>query len=436
MKRKKTVFALVASCILFSAFAIGSGSSSDTTSSGSSTESVGGSTTTVVDNRESAGSASSSASVSVSDEDFEKTGYLYENSIGDSLYFYVVKNNSQASVSIDGNAVAKDSGGNTLGASSREIDVLGPGETSLMTFYFDSVTGIDTIECSLTYDTKTYYKPVIANLEVEQTINDKNLTVVVTNNGNINAQFVEAYALFMDGDGNIVSYSSNYITDGDSEIKPGATISEQFDSYSSFDHVELFFTGRSDGSASSASSSISESDFDVQEYLYENSIGDSLYFLVLRNNSDKTVGISINMTAYDASENVIGADSSDVDVIGSGETSIAMFYFDSVKGIDHVKYSMGFDTSPYYSSVISDLESVNSINDKNVVVTVTNNGTQAAQFVEAYALFLDSDGNVVYYDSTYVTDGDSEIKPGATLSKQLTAYNSFDTVEVYFTGRR
>jgi hypothetical protein len=113
-----------------------------------------------------------------------------------------------------------------------------------------------------------------------------------------------------------------------------------------------------------------------------------------------------------------------------------MFYFDSVKGIDHVKYSMGFDTSPYYSSVISDLESVNSINDKNVVVTVTNNGTQAAQFVEAYALFLDSDGNVVYYDSTYVTDGDSEIKPGATLSKQLTAYNSFDTVEVYFTGRR
>ena len=54
----------------------------------------------------------------------------------------------------------------------------------------------------------------------------------------------------------------------------------------------------------------------------------------------------------------------------------------------------------------------------------------------SYALFLDSAGKVVRYDSTYIVDGDSEIKPGATLLKQLDTYEAFDTVEVYLTGSR
>ena len=112
------------------------------------------------------------------------------------------------------------------------------------------------------------------------------------------------------------------------------------------------------------------------------------------------------------------------------------FYFDSVKGIDNVQYTLGYDTEPYYKSGLEGLEVVQNINAKNVVVTVTNNGAEASQFVEAYALFLDSAGKVVRYDSTYIVDGDSEIKPGATLSKQLDTYEAFDTVEVYLTGRR
>ena len=39
-------------------------------------------------------------------------------------------------------------------------------------------------------------------------------------------------------------------------------------------------------------------------------------------------------------------------------------------------------------------------------------------------------------DSTYIVDGDSELKPGATLSQQLSSYKGFDTVKVFFTARR
>ena len=396
-----------------------------------------GNGSTVVDNRQKDDTSSSEAPVAAaSDADFEKTGYLYENSIGDSLYFYIVKNNSQATVEVNGNATAYDSAGNVVGASSRNIDVLGPSETSLMTFYFDSVTGIDKVDCSLTYDNESFYKPVVGNIRMEQTINDQNLTVVATNDGNANAQFVEAYALFFDADNKVVSYDSTYVTDYYSEIKPGATKYVQLYTYKGFDHVECYLTGRSDGKASAASSDVSDSDFAIKEYLYENHIGDSMYILAITNNSSKTVGINGNMTVYDANGSVIGADSGSIDVVGPGEESIMNFYFDSVKGIDHVDYTLGYDTEPHYTSGLTDLEVVQNINAKNVVVTVTNNGTEASKFVEAYALFLDSAGNVVRYDSTYITDGDSEIKPGATISKQLDTYEAFDTVEVYLTGRR
>lgn len=400
------------------------------------TEKSGGSGSTVVDNRQKKETASAMSSKSVSDDDFEKTGYIYENSIGDSLYFYIVKNNSSATVEINGNATAYDSAGSVIGASQRDIDVLGPGETSLMVFYFDSVSGIDKVDCALSYDTSPYYKPVINNIRMEQTINDKNITIRATNGGEYNAQFVEAYALFFDSDGKVIAYDSKYVTDNDSEIKPGATLSAQLSTYNDFDHVECYLTGRSDGEASVSTSEVSDSDFSVKEYRYENTIGDSMRFLVIKNNSEKTVGININMTAYDASGNVIGADDGSIDVVGPGEESIATFYFDSVKDIDHVEYTMSYDTDPYYGSVLSDLEVVQNINDKNVVVTATNKGTEAAKFVEAYALFLDTSGNVVEYGSTYITDGDSEIKPGVTLSKQITSYEAFDTVEVYLTGRK
>ncbi len=387
---------------------------------------------TVVDNR----GKEDLSSANVSDDDFEKKGYIYENAIGDSLYFMTVKNNSSADVSIEGNATAYDASGNVAGASQSSIEVLGKGETSIMSFYFDSVSGIDHVDYQLSYDTSLWYQPVIGGIKMEQTINDQNLTIVATNEGSVNAQFVEAYALFFDSDGKVVSYDSTYITDGDSELKPGATMSVQLDSYDSFDHVECYLTGRSNGEASAASGDISDSDFEVKEYGYENSIGDTLYFLVVKSNCEKAVTVDGNMTAYDASGSVIGAASGSIDVLGNGETSIASFYFSSVSGIDHVEYALTYSESSYYDPGVGDLEVVQSNNDQNVVVSVTNKGNEPVKFVEAHALFFDGSGKLVNHDSTFVTDNDSEIKPGATISKQLNIYGSYDTVECYFTGRK
>lgn len=182
----------------------------------------------------------------VSDSDFSIKEYKYENTIGDTLYFLVITNNSDTDVSVSGNATAKDASGNSIGAGDMSIDILGAGETSIGYFYFDSVSGIDKVEYTLDYNEKPYYKPVVNNLHIEQTLNSENVTVSVTNNAEYPVLFVEAYALFFDSNDNIVGYNSTYVTDSDSEIKPSKTISAQLDCYNGYDHVEVYFTGRAD----------------------------------------------------------------------------------------------------------------------------------------------------------------------------------------------
>lgn len=178
-----------------------------------------------------------------SENDFDVKEYLYENTIGDTLYFLIVTNNSKANVAVSGNATAKDSSGNSIGADDMDIAVIGAGETSFGYFYFDGVTGVDSVDYSLKYS-DSLYDPVINNLEVEQTTNDENVIVSATNKGEKEAEFVMAQALFFDENNNVIWESEDYITDDELKIKPNDTLSVQLDCQKGYDHVEVYFTGR------------------------------------------------------------------------------------------------------------------------------------------------------------------------------------------------
>lgn len=172
----------------------------------------------------------------------------------------------------------------------------------------------------------------------------------------------------------------------------------------------------------------------TEEYLYESDYA-TYYFVAVTNNTNNVYEIGGNGVAFNKEGSLIGADDICIDVLGPGETSIAYFYFENVSGVDHVEYQMTYKNS-YYNPVLKDISTEETINDKNVIISATNNGDRAAEFVEAYALFFDENNNVVYYSSNYITDNDSEIKPGATLYEQIESYKSFDHVKVYYTGRR
>lgn len=174
----------------------------------------------------------------------------------------------------------------------------------------------------------------------------------------------------------------------------------------------------------------------LKEYTFSDST--SWYtrrFMVVKNNSQTTVEISTSSIAYSKEDLMVSVATSSLDALGAGCISIFYEAFETNAEIDHYKTEMKVVKSENYRSVIQDLSyTQNSIED-GVIFEVKNDGEEPAQFVEGYALFFLGD-ELVDWDSTYFDDDDYELKPGATIFKQLNSYKDFDRVEFYLTGRR
>lgn len=174
----------------------------------------------------------------------------------------------------------------------------------------------------------------------------------------------------------------------------------------------------------------------VAEYTLPDGLGwYTRHYYVVKNNSDKTVDITTSSLAYSSDGAMVGAADSSLDALGSGCTSVFYEAFETSESISSYETDFKETPSEYYDSVIQDLSFVQNEIDGGAIFQVTNNGTEAANFVEGYALFFQGD-SLVECESTYFTDDDSELKPGETISEQITAYEPFDRIEFYLTGRR
>lgn len=173
----------------------------------------------------------------------------------------------------------------------------------------------------------------------------------------------------------------------------------------------------------------------VEEYHYINSIGAAQYFLIVKNNSSETIEVNVNATAKDSDGNLIGAKQSSEEAIPSGYEVCIGCYFSDAKNAESFECTLDAKKDSYHDSAIQDLSFEESRTDKKVIISCTNNGEDAAKFVEATALFF-LNGELVYSDSTYITDDDSEIKPGATIIKEMTSYEEYDDVKIYLSGRK
>lgn len=174
---------------------------------------------------------------------------------------------------------------------------------------------------------------------------------------------------------------------------------------------------------------------EVSEYSMENSIGDTYYVLVVKNNSPDTLKINANCTAKDSSGALIGAASSEAEAIESGFEICMLNYFDGVKDAASFDYKLDVKKDEYFKPVLSDLQYEVSKTDKKAIVSCVNIGDKSAEFVEGKALFF-KDGTMINYSSTYFTDDDNEIKPGDTIVKEFNSYEIYDDVKIYFSGRR
>lgn len=174
------------------------------------------------------------------------------------------------------------------------------------------------------------------------------------------------------------------------------------------------------------------SQLEVTEYSYNTTIW-QYAFMTIKNNSEYEIKISAAAKFYNANDELIGAESADERPVAPGAEII--LYFMPDEKYARMEYELSVDEDKRYESAVFDLSYESTSAKEKEIVSVTNNGSEAADFVQCYALFFLGD-QIVGYDSSYFTDDDYELKPGKTITKEFDCYNEYDSVKFFFTGRR
>lgn len=185
-----------------------------------------------------------------------------------------------------------------------------------------------------------------------------------------------------------------------------------------------------------SSSSINKNDLKVVgKYSYTNIIGDTEYFLVVKNNSPKTVEINSSVIAYNKKGEEVGVADGSYEDLPSGYEALIPHYFESTKNVNKFKYELEIENEKFYSPAIQDIKvSTKKFSDK-VIIKCKNNGDDEIDFLEATVLFFKGK-KLVYHDSEYLINDDFVIKPGKQITKQIESYKKFDNVKVYIAGRK
>ena len=169
--------------------------------------------------------------------------YTYDDGYGSTYHFIVLKNNSDQTLTIATNSVAYNGSGDKIGADSGHLDALGPKSEQLVIESFDNVSDVDHFDTTISASKAKWYEDATANIEVEADVLGDKVIITCTNNGDEPAQSVEGRVIFLK-DGECVGFSTNYFMNEDGKLKPGESLTKQFDYYNgTFDEAKYYIAG-------------------------------------------------------------------------------------------------------------------------------------------------------------------------------------------------
>ncbi|MER2027079.1 MAG: hypothetical protein ABS874_07575 [Lachnospiraceae bacterium] len=173
----------------------------------------------------------------------DKEEYTYDDGYGSTYHFIVLKNNSDQTLTIATNSVAYNGSGDKIGAGSGHLDALGPQSEQLVIESFDNVSDVDHFDTTISASKAIWYEDATANIEVEADVLGDKVIITCTNNGDEPAQSVEGRVIFLK-DGECVGYSTNYFMNEEGKLKPGESLTKQFDYYyGTFDEAKYNIAG-------------------------------------------------------------------------------------------------------------------------------------------------------------------------------------------------
>ncbi len=173
----------------------------------------------------------------------------------------------------------------------------------------------------------------------------------------------------------------------------------------------------------------------INDYLYEGILG-TCHFFEITNLSPFTVRITIQDAAKNSAGTLIGAARTTEEDIPSGCTIFAKTYFRSVSSVSSFDTAIQVKEENFYTPVLQNIAVQTSDPGNQITITAANSGEEAAEFVQATAVFFQN-GKVVYHGTCYLVDEDLELKPGTSISGQIPANSAdYDSVKVCLTARK
>lgn len=175
---------------------------------------------------------------------------------------------------------------------------------------------------------------------------------------------------------------------------------------------------------------LSDKDFRIQEYIYDNESSNKTYLLVVKNNSAYTVNFDCNTSAYEEDGTYIGINYNRINAIEPGNSGCMEFDFDN-------EYAQRFKYELYYevSNMDSGMDKVKTSDSQTgttVSTACTNDGNSAVDYLRADVLFF-ANNELVDYDFSYINNGtSSQLKPDDSFSHDFDCNVDFDSYQVYY----
>lgn len=167
--------------------------------------------------------------------------YVIEDDLFGKMCFVTVTNNSEITVKVSVNVVAKDVEGNIIGTADSNARGVASGETICLENRFSDIEGADSFEYTLSVGEDVYTESAYSDIEIQESRTDSKVILTCTNKGEESVLGVEGYVLFF-SDGKAIGYDWMHI--GDYEILSGTTVSQEFSFKGEFDDVKYFVHGQ------------------------------------------------------------------------------------------------------------------------------------------------------------------------------------------------
>ena len=173
----------------------------------------------------------------------EVKGYPLQDEYTNEVYL-VMTNKSGSDCDAEITVNFFDADGKTVDTTVDTIYAFGADTTVTEAFY--STEKFETFAYNVTVNPLSYYDVIDKDLEFTTKVDGEDMSITVTNNGTKPALFPLYYVLYFKGD-TLVDADWGYCDDDDSEIKPGAAVTDEFwNSDENYDSYQVYLHSRAD----------------------------------------------------------------------------------------------------------------------------------------------------------------------------------------------